>query len=61
MPLLPAIPWRCKLTTWNSSVFRYFPYAPGTHLLLDPRAPKVEPPEVIRKLKQLGGKAVGNP
>ena len=29
--------------------------------LLDPRAPKVEPPEVIRKLKQLGGKAVGNP
>lgn len=28
--------------------------------LLDPRAPKVEPPEAIRKLKQLGGNAVGN-
>lgn len=42
----------------------YFDISP-THRartwLLDPRAPKVEPPEVIRKLKQLGGKAVGNP
>ncbi len=42
----------------------YFDVSP-THRartwLLDPRAPKVEPPEVIRKLKQLGGKAVGNP
>lgn len=41
----------------------YFEVSP-THRartwLLDPRAPKVEPPEVIRKLKQLGGNAVGN-
>ena len=41
----------------------YFDVSP-THKartwLLDPRAPKVEPPEAIRKLKQLGGNAVGN-
>ena len=28
--------------------------------LLDPRAPKVEPPAAIRKLKELGGNAFGN-
>ena len=41
----------------------YFDVSP-THKartwLLDPRAPKVEPPEAIRKLKQLGGNAVDN-
>ena len=63
MPLLPAI--RLALQIDYLEQPPYFDISP-THRartwLLDPRAPKVEPPEVIRKSEAVGrGMQLDNP